>query len=99
MSTQEEQIKAAIVICGDLIAIVDPGLNEATELVCRNLHQFVDYILTLDSELERHEAIVMVAAILKSLPAWFEENPDIVTGIKTECQVLRSNRQWSTKSE
>ncbi|BBD66343.1 hypothetical protein NIES4072_63880 [Nostoc commune NIES-4072] len=64
MSTQEEQIKAAIVIYGDRIAIASPELNSATELACYKLNQFVDYISTLDPELERHEAITMASSAL-----------------------------------
>ena len=92
MSTAKEQIKAAIVIYGDKIAFVEPDLNEATELVCGNLYQFVDYIQVLDPELERHEAIVMTAAILQSLPALLETDSELIAGIKAECQELRSKR-------
>ena len=92
MSTQEEQIKAAIVICGDLVAIVDPALDGATEVACRNLHKFVDYIQTLDPALKRHEAITMTAAILDGLPTLLETDPDLIAGIKAQCQELRSHR-------
>ena len=93
MSKKEEQTKAAIVIIGDEIAIVDPEINGATEVACRNLNRFVDYIQTLDPELKRHEAIVMTAAILDGLPALLETDSDLIAGIKAECQALRANRQ------
>lgn len=93
MSTQEEQIKAAIVVYGDKIAIASPELNSATELACYKLNQFVDYISTLDRELERHEAIVIASVILESLPALLETDSEIIAGIKAECQALRGKRQ------
>ncbi|BBD64484.1 hypothetical protein NIES4072_18540 [Nostoc commune NIES-4072] len=93
MSTQEEQIKAAIVIYGDEIAIIDPEVNGATEVACRNLHKFVDYVQTLDPLLERHEAIVMTAAILDGLPALLETDQDLIAGLKAECRELRNHRQ------
>ena len=92
MSMQKEQRTPAIVICGDLIAIVSPGINEATEVAGRNLNKFVDYIQTLDPELKRHEAIFMTAAILQGLPAWLETDSELIAGIKAECQALRSHR-------
>ena len=92
MSTAEEQIKAAIVIYGDKIAFVEPDLNEATKLVCGNLYRFVDYIQVLDPKLERHEAITVVAAMLDGLPSLLETDPDLIAGIKAECQELRNNR-------
>ncbi|WP_375497065.1 hypothetical protein [uncultured Nostoc sp.] len=93
MSTPEEQIKAAIAACGDLIAIIDPAINGATEVACRNLNKFVDYVQTLDPELKRHEAITMTAAILDGLPSLLETDSELIAGIKAECQVLRSHRQ------
>ncbi|MEH2145305.1 hypothetical protein [Nostoc sp.] len=91
--SREEEIKAAIVVFPEAIVYASPELNRATELARQRLNQLVDYIQTLDSELERHEAIIMAAAILDGLPAFLEGNPDIVTGIKSECQVIRANRQ------
>ncbi|MCC5620667.1 hypothetical protein [Nostoc sp. CHAB 5715] len=93
MSTPEQQLKAAIVIFEDIIAIVDPEINGATEVACRNLHKFVDYIQTLDPELKRNEAITMAAAMLDGLPSLLETDPDLIAGIKAECQALRSRRQ------
>ncbi|MDZ8227563.1 hypothetical protein [Nostoc sp. ChiVER01] len=90
MSTPEEQIKAAIVVYGDKIAIADPELNEATRLACYSLHRFVDYISTLDPKLERHQAITMASAILDSLPALLGTDSELIDGIKAECQALRS---------
>ncbi|PHM11642.1 hypothetical protein [Nostoc sp. 'Peltigera malacea cyanobiont' DB3992] len=89
----EEQIKGAIVVYPEAIVYASPELNHATELACNQLNKFVDYIQTLDAALERYEAIVVGAAILQSLPIWFEDNPDIVAAIKADCQAIRANRQ------
>ncbi|MEH1874121.1 hypothetical protein [Nostoc sp.] len=91
--TTEEQIKAAIVVYADRIAIASPELNNATELACYKLHEFVDYIETLDPKLERHQAIVMASAILESLPALLQSDLECIAGIKAECEALRSYRQ------
>ena len=90
MSTAEEQIKAAIVIYGDRIAIASAELNEATKLACRKLNHFVDYIQTLDPKLERHQAITMASAVLESLPTFLEADPDLIDGLKAQCQALRN---------
>ncbi|MEH2157410.1 hypothetical protein [Nostoc sp.] len=88
----EEQIKGAIVVFPNAIGYASPELNHATELACYQLNQFVDYLQTLDPELERHEAILVGAAVLQGLPALFEDNPEVVAGIKSECQTMRANR-------
>jgi hypothetical protein len=91
MST-EEQIKAAIVVFPEAIGYASPELNRSTELACNQLNKFVDYIQALDTKLERHEAIIVAAAVLEALPIWFEDNPDIIAAIKTNCQSIRANR-------
>ena len=92
MST-EEQIKAAIVVYGDKIAIASPELNHATELARYQLNKFVDYLQTLDTELEHHEAITAAAITLNLLPKLFEANPVLADGIKAQCQSIRDDRQ------
>lgn len=89
----EEQIKGAIVVFPDAIGIASPELNNAIEIACEQLNKFVDYLQTLDPELERHEATVLGGAILQALPTWFEDNPDVVAAIKADCQAIRANRQ------
>ena len=88
----EEQIKAAIVVFGDKIAIASPELNEATKLACYKLNHFVDYIQTLAPELERYQAITMASAVLESLPTFLEADPDLIDGLKAQCQALRNKR-------
>ncbi|MEH2246392.1 hypothetical protein [Nostoc sp.] len=91
--TTEEEIKAAIVVFPDAIVYASPELNTATDFACHRLHKFVDYIQTLDPELERYEAIILGAAVLDGLPALFEANPEILAGIKSEAKVIRGKRQ------
>ncbi|MEH2154773.1 hypothetical protein [Nostoc sp.] len=92
MSTEEEQIKAAIVVFPEAIGMASPELNNAIEIACEQLNKFVDYLQTLDPELERHEATVLGGAILQGLPMLFEDNPEIIAGIKADCQKIRANR-------
>lgn len=92
MST-EEQRKAVFVILPEVIGYASPELSGATEVVCRNLNRFIDYVQTLDPLLERHEAITFTAAILDGLPALLETDPDLIDGLKAQCHELRSHRQ------
>ncbi|MEH2307009.1 hypothetical protein [Nostoc sp.] len=91
--SQEEQIKGAIVVFPEEIVFASPELNRAAELACQKLNEFVNYIQTLDPELERHEATILGAAVLESLPELFRANPVLIAGIKTDCQTIRNNRQ------
>ncbi|MEH2310033.1 MAG: hypothetical protein V7K35_01050 [Nostoc sp.] len=90
----EEEIKAAIVIFpDDTIGYASPELNHGTELACWQMCKFIDYIETLDPELERHEAITLVAAIFQGLPTFFESNPELIAEIKIDCQNIRAKRK------
>ncbi|MEH2242347.1 hypothetical protein [Nostoc sp.] len=91
--TTEEEIKGAIVVFPNTLGYASPELNHATEKVCWQMCKFVDYIQTLDPELERHEAIRLAGAILLGLPAFFKSNPELIAEIKIDCHKIRANRQ------
>ncbi|MEH1882477.1 hypothetical protein [Nostoc sp.] len=89
---KEQEIQAAIVVFPDAIGFASPELNNAVKIACEQLNKFVDYLQTLDPELERHEATVLGGAILQGLPMLFKDNPEIIAGIKADCQKIRENR-------
>ncbi|AVH71580.1 hypothetical protein NLP_2990 [Nostoc sp. 'Lobaria pulmonaria (5183) cyanobiont'] len=88
----EEQIKAAIVVFPDAISMASPELNSAIDIACEQLNEFVDYLQTLDPELEHHEAITAASITLNLLPRLFEANPVLADGIRQQCQSIRDNR-------
>ncbi|MEI1375980.1 hypothetical protein PQG02_06920 [Nostoc sp. UHCC 0926] len=91
--SKEQEIQAAIVVFPDTIEYASPELNHATELACFQMCEFVDYIQTLDPELERHETITLVAAIFQGLPALFESNPELIAEIKIDCHNIKAKRR------
>ncbi|MEH2467506.1 hypothetical protein [Nostoc sp.] len=91
--TTEQEIQGAIVVFPDTIEYASPELNHATELISWQMCKFVDYIETLDPELERHEAITLAAAIFQGLPALFESNPELIAEIKIDGHRIRAKRK------
>lgn len=54
----------------------------ARGLVIYELEKFLDYIRTIDPELEPNQAIVLAAFVLSDLPNLFKQNPELVDRIK-----------------
>ncbi len=54
----------------------------ARSLAIYELEKFLDYIRTIDPELEPSQAIVLAAFVLADLPNLFKQNPELVDRIK-----------------
>lgn len=54
----------------------------ARSLAIYELEQFINYVRTVDPELEPDQAIVLTAFILSDLPKLFQQNPTLVDRIK-----------------
>jgi hypothetical protein len=54
----------------------------ARSLAIYELEKFLDYIRTIDPELEPSQAIVLAAFVLSDLPNLFKQNPELVHRIK-----------------
>ncbi|MBN3877952.1 MULTISPECIES: hypothetical protein [unclassified Nostoc] len=54
----------------------------ARSLVIYELEQLINYVRTLDPEVEPDQAIVLTAYILSDLPRLFQQNPSLVDQVK-----------------
>ncbi|MHC5753745.1 MAG: hypothetical protein ACYTXF_24555 [Nostoc sp.] len=54
----------------------------ARSLVIYELEQLINYVRTLDPEVEPDQAIVLTAYILSDLPRLFQQNPSLVDPVK-----------------
>jgi len=92
MDSRDEEIKAAIVIKADEIAFASPEMNRAPEHAAYHLHEFVNFVEGLDTELTRTEATFLTASVIEQLPALFQANPSIIESIKKNAEYIRSKR-------
>lgn len=91
--TREEQIKAAIVIKGDAVYFASPAMNRASEILGLQLSDFVTFIHSLEPNLERHEAMLIAAAVLENLPELFQTNDGMIESLKRNARILIAKRQ------
>ncbi|WP_193196404.1 hypothetical protein [Nostoc sp. MG11] len=66
--------------------------DRAITAVTLELHQFIDFIHTIEPELEASEAIVLAAFILHNLPELFQKNPDLLNQIQEIPRKMKLNR-------
>lgn len=92
MTNRDEEIKAAIVIKADEIAFASPEMNRAAEHAAYQLHEFVDFVQTIDTELTRTEAIFLTAEILSNLPLLFGRNRAFIESIRENAKHIKSRR-------
>jgi hypothetical protein len=89
---REEQIKAAIVVNGNSIGFASPEMNKSAQALADGCHLLVNWLQKTWPFLERHEATIIAAATLGSIPELFENNPQIMQGLNIEALQLISNR-------
>ncbi|MEH1807554.1 hypothetical protein [Nostoc sp.] len=64
----------------------------ARSLAIYELEQFINYVRTVDPELEPDQAIVLTAYILSDLPKLFQQNPSLVDRVKGIAANLKLKR-------
>ncbi|OUL28287.1 hypothetical protein BV378_07645 [Nostoc sp. RF31YmG] len=90
--TREQEIKAAIVVTPDAISFASPEMNQASEIAAEQLGKFVDWIQSKFPFLLRHEAVLFAAAVIESMPALLEDNPEAMHGLQYEALMMASRR-------
>lgn len=90
--TREQEIKAAIIVTPEAIAFASPEMNQASERAAEQLGQFVDWVQTKFPFLLRHEAVLFAGAVIESMPALLEQNPEAMHGLEYEALMLASRR-------
>jgi len=88
----EQQIKAAIVVFPEQIAFASPELNNAGQLIALRANELVNYMQTIDPELNRVEATHLAAAVIQGLPKHFEYNPELLLELKAIAKDIREPR-------
>ena len=61
-------------------------------LATQRLDKFIEFIKSVDPELNELEAVLLTAEILDRLPEIFQANPNIITSIQQACLVVKQNR-------
>ncbi|MEH2087810.1 hypothetical protein [Nostoc sp.] len=61
----------------------------ARGLAIYELDRFINYVRTVDPELEHDQAIVLTAYLLSDLPKVFQQNPTLVDRIKEIAATLK----------
>ncbi|QSJ18757.1 hypothetical protein JYQ62_08355 [Nostoc sp. UHCC 0702] len=61
-------------------------------LATQRLDKFIEFIKSVDPELNEIEAVLLAAEILDRLPQIFQSNPNLITSIQQACLVLKQNR-------
>lgn len=90
---REEEIKAAIVVHPEQILFASPELNNAAEIIAFQSNQLVDFVQTIDPELDQVKATQLAAAIIQGLPAHFKDNPELLSELKQIAKELRGIQQ------
>ncbi|MBN3892512.1 MAG: hypothetical protein HWQ43_26330 [Nostoc sp. JL31] len=65
----------------------------ARSLVIYELEQLINYVRTVDPELEPDQAIVLTAYILSDLPKLFQQNPALVDRVKDMAATIHLKRR------
>ncbi|MEH2000581.1 MAG: hypothetical protein V7L00_17850 [Nostoc sp.] len=65
----------------------------ARSLAIYELEKFIEYVGTLDSELQPDERIVLAAFLLQGLPQLFEQNPVLMDQVKVIAVKMRLKRR------
>ncbi|MEH2310743.1 MAG: hypothetical protein V7K35_04780 [Nostoc sp.] len=69
---------------------ISPKLVDARILVLYELDQFINYIRTIDPELDPNQATVVTAVVLKNLPNVFLENPSAINELKEVTAIVKN---------
>ncbi|MEH2001096.1 MAG: hypothetical protein V7L00_20495 [Nostoc sp.] len=64
-------------------------IETATELLTKEVMNFLAYIRSVDPQLQKHEAIAVATIILSQLPRNFKENPRMLAQLKAECEAIK----------
>ncbi|MBG1263087.1 hypothetical protein [Nostoc commune] len=72
---------------------ISSKILRAKSLVIYELDQFIEYIRTIDPELEPDQAIVLTAFILDGLPELFEKNPTVMNQVKDIATKMKLKRR------
>jgi hypothetical protein len=92
MTSRDEEIKAANIVKVDEVAFTSPEINRAAEYAAYQLHEFINFVQELDTELTITEATILTASVIEELPALFKSNPAIIESIKKNAAFIRSKR-------
>ncbi|MDZ7970310.1 MAG: hypothetical protein RM368_36180 [Nostoc sp. DedSLP03] len=65
----------------------------ARSLALYELEKVIDYIGTIDPELELDQAIVLTAYVLSDLPKLFQQNPQLIARIQEKATNIKLKRQ------
>ncbi|MEH2210830.1 hypothetical protein [Nostoc sp.] len=67
----------------------------ARSLAIYELEQFINYVRTVDPELEPDQAIVLTAYVLSDLPNLFQQNPELVDRVKEKATNIKLKHRAS----
>lgn len=81
-----------ILVTDETIHFASPGMNQAAEYAALQLHLFINFIQTIDSELTVTEATLLAGIAIEDLPEVFTKKPALIDSIKTCADFLRSKR-------
>ncbi|MBL1199123.1 MAG: hypothetical protein FWK04_08555 [Nostoc sp. GBBB01] len=96
--TPEEEIRAAIIVTPDMIQFVSAEMNHASAQAGLQLHNFVDFIQSLDPRLERYEATLLTAAFLENLPGICQNSPEVINSLRHNADFLIKGRNEKTQN-
>ncbi|MDZ8227539.1 hypothetical protein [Nostoc sp. ChiVER01] len=87
-----EEIRAAIVVLPEQILFASPELNHVSEIIAFQTNQLVDFVQTIDPQLTRVEATFLAAALIRGLPAHFNDNLELLAGVKEFAEEIKNAR-------
>lgn len=66
------------------------NLEIASEMLSLEMIKLIEFVESLDPELNRTQSTLLTAQIVKSMPQVFRMYPDIIAQIKQQAQVVKS---------
>ncbi|MEH2071620.1 MAG: hypothetical protein V7K47_26280 [Nostoc sp.] len=64
----------------------------ASDFCGKQLADFVDYVRSVDPELDFYQATVVAGVIVNQLPSAFQNNPQMLAELKTQCEVIKQRK-------
>lgn len=67
--------------------------KRSSEICANQVQNLIEYVRSVDPELQWYEATRLAAAIVNALPSSFESDPEMMADLKAECHRIEAQRK------